>query len=112
MRLLRPSIVGAAVLLALHVFMLAGVDLGHPRPLAIAIAVDHGEDHDGPVVATPTGGHSMALACLAVLAGLLLWHAVSVLTPRRLKPLAVTPAAAPVLTPPTPPPIALGISRT
>jgi hypothetical protein len=54
----------------------------------------------------------MALACLAVLAGLLLCHAVSAVTQRHLRLLAVTPAAAPVLTPPTPPPIALGISRT
>jgi hypothetical protein len=111
MRLLRPGIIGAAVLLALHVFMLAGVAIGHPRP-AVAIAVDHGEDHHAPVVAAPTGGHSMALACLAVLAGLLLCHAVSVVTPRRLGSLADTPAAAPVLTPPTPPPITFGISRT
>jgi hypothetical protein len=50
MQLLRPGIIGAAVLLALHVFMLAGVDIGHPRP-AVAIAVDHGEDHHAPVVA-------------------------------------------------------------
>jgi hypothetical protein len=54
----------------------------------------------------------MALACLAVLAGLLLCHEVSAVIQRRLRPLAITPAAAPVLTPPTPPPIALGISRT
>jgi hypothetical protein len=112
MRLVRPGIVGAAVLLALHVFMLAGVDIGHPHPATIAVTPDHGEAHDAAAVAPRTRGHSMAVACLAVLAGLLLCHAVSVVTQRRLRPLAVTPAAAPVMTPPTPPPIALGISRT
>jgi hypothetical protein len=112
MRLVRPGIVGAAVLLALHVFMLAGVDIGHPHPATIAVNLDHGEAHDAAAVSPPTRGHSMAVACLAVLAGLLLCHAVSVVTQRRLRPLAVTPAAAPVMTPPTPPPIALGISRT
>jgi hypothetical protein len=54
----------------------------------------------------------MAVACLAVLAGLLLWQMRSGVARRRLQPLAVTPAAAPMLTPPTPPPIALGISQT
>ena len=111
MRLLRPSL-GAAVLLALHVFMLAGVEIGHLHPATIAVTLDHGEVHDAAAVAPPTRGHSMALACLAVLAGLLLCHAVSVVTPRRLGSLADTPAAAPVLTPPTPPPITFGISRT
>jgi len=54
----------------------------------------------------------MAVACLAVLAGLLLSHVMSAVTQRRLQPPAVKPAAAPMLKPPTPPPIALGISRT
>ena len=70
MRLVRPGIVGAAVLLALHVFMLAGVDIGHPRPATIAVTMDHGEPHDAAAVAPPTPGHPMAVACLAVLAGL------------------------------------------
>jgi hypothetical protein len=112
MRLVRPGIVGAAVLLALHVFMLAGVDIGHPRPATIAVTMDHGEPHDAAAVAPPTPGHPMAVACLAVLAGLLLWQMRSGVARRRLQPLAVTPAAAPVMTPPTPPPIALGISQT
>ena len=103
---------GAAVLLALHVFMLAGVDIGHPHPAAITVTVHHGEPHDAAAVAPPTRGHSMAVACLAVLAGLLLWQLLPAVSQRRRQPLAGTPPAAPVTTPPTPPPITLGISRT
>jgi len=46
------------------------------------------------------------------LAGLLLWHVVAACTRRCCQPLTVKLPAAPVLTPPTPPPIALGVSRT
>jgi len=112
MRLVRPGIVGAAVLLAVHVFMLAGVDIGHAHPATIAVTMHQGEAHAAPVVAPPTRGHSMAVACLAVLAGLLLWQVMSGVAQRRRRPLAVKPPAAPVMTPPTPPPIGLGISRT
>jgi hypothetical protein len=111
MRLARPGILGAATLLALHVFMLAGVDIGHPHPVATAIAVDQHQVHAAPAVATPARGHSMAVGCLAMLAGLLLWRMMSAVTQRRRQPLAVKPPAAPVLIPPTPPPIELGISR-
>jgi len=110
MRLARSGLLGAAVLLALHVFMLAGVDIGHPHPPVIVITVDHAQD--APAVAPPTRGASMAVACLAMLAGLLLWHALSAVTRPRRQPLAGKPPAAPVLEPPTPPPITLGISRT
>jgi hypothetical protein len=112
MRLVRPGIVGAAVLLALHIFMLAGIDIGHPSPAAITVTLHHGEAQDAAAVAPSTRGHSMAVACLAVLAGLLLWDMPSAVTQRRLQPLDVTPPAAPVRKPPTPPPVALGISRT
>jgi len=112
MRLARPGIIGAAVQLTLHVFMLAGIDIGHPSPAAITVTLHHGEAQDAAAVAPPTREHSMAVACLAVLAGLLLSHVMSAVTQRRLQPPAVKPPAAPMLKPPTPPPIALGISRT
>jgi len=110
MRLARPGIVGAAMLLALHVVMLAGVDSGHHWP--VSVVVDLGQGPDVLAVARPSGGHSVAVACLAVLAGLLLWHVVAACTRRCCQPLTVKLPAAPVLTPPTPPPIALGVSRT
>jgi hypothetical protein len=111
MRCARLGIVGAAVLLALHVVMFAGVDLGHPHPLVTAITVDQQQAHHGPAVARPPRAPSMTVACLAMLAGLLLAHTTSPATSRRRQPLAVTPPAAPVPIPPTPPPITLGVSR-
>lgn len=112
MRWVRLGIVGAAVLLALHVVMFAGVDLGHPHPLVTAITVDQPQAHQGPAVARPTRGPSKTVACLAMLAGLLLAHTTSPASRRRRQPLAVTPPAAPVPIPPTPPPITLGVSRS
>jgi hypothetical protein len=112
MRWARRGIVGAAVLLALHVVMLAGVDLGHPHPLVTAITADHQQADRAPGVAQPPRGQSMTVACLAMLAGLLLVHAITPATWRRRRPLVVTPPAAPVPTPPTPPPITLGVSRS
>jgi hypothetical protein len=53
----------------------------------------------------------MTVACFATLAGLLV-HVASPTSYRRHQPLAVTPPAAPVLTPPTPPPITLGVSQS
>jgi hypothetical protein len=110
MRWARLGIVGASVLLALHVVVLAGVDLGHLHPLATATILDHQPAHQAPGVARPTRGPSMTVACLAMLAGLLL--ATSTVTWRRRQPLAVAPPAAAVPTPPTPPPITLGVCRS
>jgi hypothetical protein len=112
MRWVRLGIVGAAVLLALHVVMHAGVDLGHPHPLVTAITVDQQQARHGPAVARPMRGPSMTVACLAMLAGLLLVHTISPATWRRRQLLAVTPPAAPLPIPPTPPPITLGVSRS
>jgi len=99
------------LLLALHVVMLAGVDLGHPHPLVTALTLDHQQAHQALAVARPSRGSSMTMACLAMLAGLLV-HATSPIMWHRRQPLASTPPAAPVPTPPTPPPLTLGVSRS
>jgi hypothetical protein len=112
MRWVRLGIVGAAVLVALHVDMLAGVDLGHPHMLATAPILDHQPARQAATVAHPSPEPAMTVACHAVLAGLLLVHATSLATWRHRHPPAVTPPAAPVPLPPTPPPITLGISRS
>jgi hypothetical protein len=111
MRWVRLAIIGAAVLLALHVDVLAGVDLGHPHVLVTAPILDHQQAHQAPTVAHPTPAPPMRVGCLAMLAGLLLVHATSPATWRRRQLSAVTPPSAPVPAPPTPPPIALGIPR-
>jgi hypothetical protein len=112
MRWARVGIVGAAALLAVHVVMLAGVDLGHPHLLVTAITIDHQPADPAPAVARPSRGQSMTVACLAMPAGLLLVHAASSVDGRRRRPRAVMPPAAPVPTPPTPPPITRGVSRS
>jgi hypothetical protein len=106
------GIVGAAVLLALHVDLSAGVDLGHPHVLLTAPILDQQQARQAPTVTRPSRVPSMTVACLAMLAGLLLLHATSPATWRRRQLLVVMPPAAPVSTPPTPPPITLGVSRS
>jgi len=110
MRWVRPGIVGAAMLLALHALMLTGIDIGHPSPTAITVTPRHSEAHDAAAVALLARGHSMAVACLAVLAVPLLWQVLAAVLQRRLQPPAVKPPAAPMMQPPTRPPVALGIS--
>jgi hypothetical protein len=112
MRGVRVGIVGATVLLALHVVMPAGVDLGHPHVLVTTPTLVDQQAHQAPTVAHPSRGSSTTVACLAMLAGLLLVHAISPATWRRRPPPAVMPPAAPVPTPPTPPPITLGVARS
>jgi hypothetical protein len=112
MRWVRVGIVGAAVLLALHIVMPAGVDLGHLHVLVTAPTLADQQAHQAPTVAHSSRGSFMTVACLAMPAGLLLVHATASATWRRRPPPAVTPAAAPVPTPPTPPPITLGVSRS
>jgi hypothetical protein len=106
----------AAFVLALHVFMLAGGVQRHETdpmtgsastPAAMAQpAAAH------PAVGDQHGGeHNMAAMCLAALAGLVLLRAAlgAAWSPRQR---SAAPVTAPVPRPPTPPPIALGISRT
>jgi hypothetical protein len=90
MRPTRMLVVGLAGLVGLHVFMLAGHG-SHETPMGVSQVVDSSLGmaqtgvHTGhsaspsrsPVVPLPPGGHeetgmAMTVACLAVLAGLLL----------------------------------------
>ena len=79
---MRPSrlvIVGLAGLCALHVFMLAGHGSGHAPPIGKASTVQHLGAMAAPALAAPMTGNEhgstgmdMTVACLAVVAGLLL----------------------------------------
>jgi hypothetical protein len=76
MRPPRLTILGFAGLVALHVFMLAGHGRSHDLPMGVQVMTAHASS--SPSLATPmpgtTGGLgiNMTVACLAVLAGLLL----------------------------------------
>lgn len=79
---MRPSrlvIVGLAGLCALHVFMLAGHGRGHDPTAGMASVAQHADAMTTPALAAPMAGDEggpngmdMTVACLAVVAGLLL----------------------------------------
>jgi hypothetical protein len=79
---MRPSrlvIVGLAGLCALHVFMLAGHGSGHAPSVGMTGVAPHARAMEAPVLSAPMPtdeggptGMDMTVACLAVVAGLLL----------------------------------------
>jgi len=78
---MRPSrmlVLGLAGLVALHVFMLAGHSSSHDAPMGVSHMGVHASSSASPLPVPPLpGGHddagmAMTVACLAVLAGLLL----------------------------------------
>ena len=78
---MRPSrlvIVGLAALVALHIFMLAGHELGHEATAGIPGSLRHADAPTASCCPARTAaaehrsGMDMTVACLAVLAGLLL----------------------------------------
>jgi hypothetical protein len=78
MRPLRMAILGLAGLVALHVFMLAGHGREHDAPLGMPAVAEHSSPPAPPSLSAPMPGDEdgagidMTVACLAVLAGLLL----------------------------------------
>jgi hypothetical protein len=56
MRWVRLGIVGAAVLLSLHVVVLGGVNLGHPHVLVTALSIDHQRTERAPAEDRPARG--------------------------------------------------------
>jgi hypothetical protein len=110
---LRAIVAMLALVVGLHVFMLAGLDVhdagvpaGHGRMRV------QGMEQTGPLAAPAASVHDMAAACLAVLAGMLLLAAGAAQTRRQRPPEQRHRPARPLDPPPSPPPIALGISRT
>jgi hypothetical protein len=78
---MRPSrmlVLGLAGLVGLHVFMLAGHGRNHDVPMAAQAVADQAGSLTSPSMSGPmpaeqeAAGVSMTVACLAVLAGLLL----------------------------------------
>jgi len=72
------AILGLAGLVALHVFMLAGHGRGHDAPMGVPMAAGHGSTSTSSLLSLPMPGDAhgagidMTVACLAMLAGLLL----------------------------------------
>jgi hypothetical protein len=117
MRSVRYLVVGGAILVALHLFMLGGGHTGTvvPEPagmegsaMTMVVAADGGQ-----LLGAAEAVHDMAATCMAVLVGLLLVGAAATRTARRARPpLPGWARTARVDRPPTPPPIAWGISRS
>jgi hypothetical protein len=117
MRSIQCLAVGGTLLLVLHVFMLGGGHAGAVVPGApgamgsaptMAVAADGGQ-----LLGAAEAVHDMLASCMAVLVGLLLVGAATTRTARRAGPsLPGWVRTAPVDRPPTPPPIAWGISRS
>jgi hypothetical protein len=80
MRPSRLAILGVAGLVALHVFMLAGHGRSHDAPMGVQVMAQHASPSPSlsPSLSTSMPGDAddagvdMTVACLAVLAGLLL----------------------------------------
>jgi hypothetical protein len=93
MRPTRMAILLLAGLVALHVFMLAGHGRGHDAPMGPSMATEHTSSSTAPAWAVPMpgdedgAGMDMTVACLAMVAGLLL-----LLPARRGQPAAPAPA--------------------
>jgi hypothetical protein len=93
MRPSRMAILLLAGLVAVHVFMLAGHGRGHDAPMGVSMAAEHTDaaTSPAPAVPMPSGGDgagmAMSVACLAVVAGLLL-----LLPARRGQPAVPAPA--------------------
>jgi hypothetical protein len=112
---MRPSrmlVLGLAGLVGLHVFMLAGHGRSHDAPMLSQVAESPMSVHAGPSVSRsllpvpplPAGHHGagmvMTVACLAVLAGLLL------LPGRQGRPATGSPLMAPTIGQPVRPELA------
>ena len=110
MRLARLGLIGAVLLVALHAFLFASGEGHHANPAPTSSMAAGSVQHDG--ARTALWSSVQAHDCMPAIVGLgvLLLG----LTGGQLRrPVTVVlRSAAPVVAPPTPPPIVLGISRT
>jgi hypothetical protein len=114
MRLARLGLIGAVLLMALHAFLFASGDGHHGNPVPSSSMVEGSVQHDGARMAlwSSVQAHDLADDCMPAILGLgVLLLGLTGGQPRR-PATVVLRSAAPVMAPPTPPPILLGISRT
>jgi hypothetical protein len=114
MRLARLGLIGAVLLVALHAFLFASGEGHHGNPVPTRMMVDHSVQGDGAGTALRSSiqAHDLADSCMPAIVYLgILLLGLTGGQPRR-PTTGVPRSAAPAVVPPTPPPIAWGISRT
>jgi hypothetical protein len=114
MRLARLGLIGAVLLVALHAFLFASGEGHHGNPVPTSSMVEGSVQHDGARIAlwSSIQAHDVADDCMPAIVALgVLLLGLTGGQPRRLATVVLR-SAAPVVAPPTPPPIVLGISRT
>jgi hypothetical protein len=114
MRLARLGLIGAVLLVALHAFLFAGGEGHHSDPVPASSIAEHSAvgDGSGTALRSSIQAHYMADSCMPAIVGLgVLLLGLTGGRPRHPAPV-VLGSAAPVVAPPTPPPMALGISRS
>jgi hypothetical protein len=114
MRLARLGLIGAVLLVVLHAFLFASGEGHHGNPDPTSSMAEDAVQHDGPRTAmwSSIQADDVADDCMPAIVGLgVLLLGLTGGQPRRPAVVALR-SAAPVAAPPTPPPMALGISRT
>jgi hypothetical protein len=114
MRPARLGLIGAVLLVALHAFLFASGEGHHSDPVPASSIAEYSAAGDGSGTALRSSiqAHDMADSCMPAIVGLgVLLVGLAGGRPRHPAPV-VLGASAPVMAPPTPPPMALGIARS
>jgi hypothetical protein len=113
MRPARLGLIGIVLFVALHAFLFASGE-GHHSPVPASSIAEYSAAGDGSGTALRSSiqAHDMADSCMPAIAGLgVLLLGLAGGRPRHPAPV-VLGASAPVMAPPTPPPMALRIARS
>jgi hypothetical protein len=114
MRLARLGLIGAVLLVALHAFLFASGEGHHGNPVPTTSMAEGSVQHNSARAAlwSSVQAHDVADDCMPAIVGLGVLLLGLTGGQLRRQVTVVLRSAAPVLAPPTPPPIVLGISRT
>jgi hypothetical protein len=114
MRPARLGLIGAVLLVALHAFLFASGEghHGNPVPTSSMAEVSVQGDGAGAALWSSVQAHDVADDCMPAIVGLGVLVLGLTCGQRRRPAMVVLGSADPVVAPPTPPPMVLGISRT